>query len=148
MSNTLIIRQPSKEEEFEAMYELRWRVLRKPWNQPKGSEKDDLENQSFPFIAISDEKIIGTARLQKNSEIEGQIRYLAINEEYRNQKIGRDLILFIEWYASKKNCSYLKLNARKTAHGFFIKQGYEIVGEGPTLFNEIEHYVMKKELKI
>lgn len=133
------------------MYDLRWRVLREPWNQPVGSEKDDREEDSYPFIAMMNNKVVGTARLQENEKIEGklegQIRYLAIDENYRNKKIGRDLIAFIEWYAKNKKIAYIKINARKTAKGFFEKQGYEIVSEGHTLFNDIEHFIMKKEFE-
>lgn len=101
VENTVIIRQPNVEKEYKDMYNLRWRVLREPWNQPVGSEKDDREEESYPFIAMMNNKVVGTARLQENEEIdgkkEGQIRYLAIEEVYRNKKIGRDLIAFIEW---------------------------------------------------
>ena len=37
------IRSPETEQEFAAYYELRWRVLRKPWGQPSGSERDELD---------------------------------------------------------------------------------------------------------
>ena len=98
-----------------------------------------------------DDRVVGTARLQENEEIdgklEGQIRYLAIDEDYQNQKIGRLIISYIEWYAKGKKIAYIKINARKTAKGFFEKQGYEVVSEGHTLFNEIEHYIMKKEFE-
>jgi hypothetical protein len=39
----MTITQPKTLEEFEKYYELRWRILRAPWNQPKGSVKDDKE---------------------------------------------------------------------------------------------------------
>jgi hypothetical protein len=41
------IRSPETVEEFMQYYELRWRLLRKPWNQPKGSEKDEKEDEAF-----------------------------------------------------------------------------------------------------
>jgi len=151
MTDTIIIRQPTIEKEFAEMYDLRWRILRKPWNQPVGSEKDEREEDSYHFIAILNNKIVGTARLQENEEIngkrEGQIRYLAVEEEYQNKKIGRDLLAFIDWFAKNKKIAYIQINARKTASEFFIKQGYNILKEGPKLFGEIEHYVMRKEFK-
>jgi len=151
VDNTVIIRQPNAEEEYKEMYNLRWQVLRKPWNQPVGSERDDREEDSFPFVAIMNNKIVGTARLQENEVIEGkkegQIRYLAVEKDNRNKKIGRDILAFIEWYAKNKKIAYIKINARKTAKGFFEKQGYEVISEGSILFNEIEHFVMKKEFE-
>ena len=60
--NNINIREPVTKEEFEQYYILRWRILRKPWNQPFGSEKDDKENQSIHIIACIDEKIFGVGR--------------------------------------------------------------------------------------
>jgi hypothetical protein len=58
MEEPLIIRQPLSKEDFDLMYDLRWRVLRKLWNQPRGSEKDDIENESHPFIVTLNNKIV------------------------------------------------------------------------------------------
>ena len=55
----IIIREPKTKEEFDSYHNLIWKLLRKPWNQPKGSEIDDLEDESFHFIAICKNKIVG-----------------------------------------------------------------------------------------
>ncbi|MHA1294352.1 MAG: GNAT family N-acetyltransferase [Promethearchaeota archaeon] len=146
MIKDLIIRQPKDDVEFEKMYDLRWRILRKPWNQPRGSEKDELEQISHPFIALIQNKVIGTIRLQKNNEREGQLRYLAVEKAYRRRNVGKSLILHGESFAKKINCIYIKINARKTAIGFFKKLGYEILSQGKMLYGEIEHFIVKKEL--
>ncbi|MFW9898426.1 MAG: GNAT family N-acetyltransferase [Candidatus Thorarchaeota archaeon] len=147
MEEPLIIRQPLSKEDFDLMYDLRWRVLRKLWNQPRGSEKDDIENESHPFIVTLNNKIVATARFHKNSEKEGQIRYLAVEKEYRNKRIASKLIRYIEGFAISLGIHNIKLNARKTAKVFFEKLGYIIIGEGPLLFNEIEHFIMHKKLE-
>lgn len=146
MEEPLIIRQPLSKEDFDLMYDLRWRVLRKLWNQPRDSEKDDIENESHPFIVTLNNKFVATARFHKNSEKEGQIRYLAVEKEYRNKRIASKLIRYIEGFAISLGIHNIKLNARKTAKDFFEKLDYKIIGEGPLLFNEIEHYVMDKKL--
>lgn len=147
MEDPLIIQRPLSKEDYSYMYDLRWRVLRKPWNQPRGSEKDDLEKSSYPFIVILKNKIVATARFHKNSEKEGQIRYLAVEKEYRNKRIATKLIRYIEGFALSIGVSNIILNARKTAKEFFKKLDYGIIGEGPLLFDEIEHFVMNKKLK-
>lgn len=38
----MIIKSPQTRDEFFAYYDLRWQILLAPWNQPKGSEQDDL----------------------------------------------------------------------------------------------------------
>ncbi|MFX0188444.1 MAG: GNAT family N-acetyltransferase [Candidatus Hodarchaeota archaeon] len=146
MEEPLIIRQPLSKEDFDLMYDLRWRVLRKLWNQPRGSEKDDIENESYPFIVTLNNKIVATARFHKNNEREGQIRYLAVEKEYRNKRIASKLIRYIEGFVISLGIHNIKLNTRKTAKDFFEKLDYKIIGEGPLLFNEIEHYVMHKKL--
>ena len=147
MEEPLIILRPLSKEDYELMYNLRWRILRKPWQQPKGSEKDDIENESYPFIVIYNDKVVATARLHKDSEDEGQIRYLAVKEEYRNQRIGSKLVRYIEGFATCVGIKSIVLNARKTAKAFFKMLDYEIKGEGPLLFDEIEHLIMHKELQ-
>jgi len=148
MEEPLIILRPLSKEDFELMYNLRWKILRKPWHQPKGSEKDDIENESYPFIVIFNDKVVATARLHKNNEEEGQIRYLAVEERNRNQRIGSKLVRYIEGFATCLGIKKIILNARKTAKEFFEKLDYNIVGEGPLLFDEIEHFIMRKELEI
>lgn len=144
MRDIIIIREANSEE-FSEVLNLRWRILRKPWNQPKGSETDDMENASISFIALLNDKIVGTARFHKNTSEEGQIRYLAIDEGFQRQNIGGKLIKYIEWYAMKQS-KYIRLNARKTAENFFTRLGYKILEEGPLLYGEIPHFVMMKLL--
>ena len=142
MQDILIIRQPKHRKEYEAMYNLRWVCLRKPWNQPKGSERDTEESNADHFIAVLHEKIIGTARLQKINENVGQIRYLAVNESYRKKGVASKILEAIHLTAKNKFITYLIINARETAIKFFEKKGYKIVGEGPFLFGEIKHKKM------
>ena len=40
----LLVASPRTPKEFEEYYDLRWRILRAPWQQPRGSEKDDWEH--------------------------------------------------------------------------------------------------------
>ncbi|HUX98666.1 MAG TPA: GNAT family N-acetyltransferase, partial [Candidatus Deferrimicrobium sp.] len=136
MEGILIIRQPITHEEFEAMYDLRWRILRAPWNQPKGSERDEWETKASHFIALLNDKIIGTARLQlinQDAKI-GQVRYLAIETIFQRKGIGGKLIEAIHLTATNRFLNHLVLNAREHAVKFFEKHGYKVVGEGPLLF--------------
>ncbi|TFF94788.1 MAG: GNAT family N-acetyltransferase [Promethearchaeota archaeon] len=149
MKDILIIRQPFNNKEYKEMYDLRWKILRKPWDQPKGSEKDEMDSKSdgvYPFIALINDQIVGTARFHRENEHEGKIRYLAVKEKYRGQGIGKNLLDHLEWYAISLGIGYIKLNARKNAQGLFEKLQYHEIAEGPTLFKEIEHSVMGKQI--
>ena len=40
------IETPISEADFAQYFEMRWKMLRKPWNYPLGSEKDEYEQVS------------------------------------------------------------------------------------------------------
>lgn len=145
----LIIRQPCSKMEYEKMYDLRWKILRKPWNQPKGSEKDELDSNEggvYPFIALMNDEIVGTARFHRTNEHEGEIRFLAVKEEYRGQGIGKNLLDHLEWSAISLGIGHIKVDTRKNTQELFEKLNYKKVADGPTLFKKIEHSVMGKQI--
>ncbi len=149
MKDILIIREPYGKEEYERMYELRWEVLRSPWNKPRGSEKDEMDSYNervFHFIALLDDKIIGTARFHTNNEYEGEIKYLVVEEKYRCQGIGKNIIDHIERIATGLGIPYIKLNSVKTAQCLFERLDYQIIGEGPLLYNQVKQYRMGKNI--
>lgn len=142
------ISEPKTKKEFERYYELRWKILRKPWNQPKGSEKDELEyNSIHKMICDENNKIIACGRLHFNTKTEAQIRYMAVEEEFQGKGIGSEILKSLEESAMKKGTKYIVLNARGNAIKFYEKHGYRIVEKGQTLFGSIEHYRMRKELR-
>ena len=46
--------EPRTKTEFEAYYDLRWRILRKPWELQKGSEKDELDKSSYHLMVLDE----------------------------------------------------------------------------------------------
>ena len=58
----ITILQPKTERQMQDYYDLRWRVLRSPHGQPRGSEKDDLEELSIHLIAYYDKDIPAAVR--------------------------------------------------------------------------------------
>ena len=142
MNDILIIRQPKTQKEFVLMYDLRWRILRKPWNQPKGSEKDELESDAYPFIALLQDKVVGTARFHELNEISGQIRYLAVEESFRRKSIGSKLMEAIHLTAMNRLLKYTILNADEAPLPFFEKMGYKALEDGPLLFGKIKQKKM------
>lgn len=143
----MIIIEPTSEKDFELYYDLRWRILRKPWNQPKGSEKDELEDQSIHVMVYNNNKIcIGVGRAHFNSDEEAQIRYMAVDEGWQGKGIGSMILSYLEEKINKKGARYIILNARDLAIKFYEKHGYEIVKGAHTLFNVIPHYKMMKNI--
>ncbi|HSP86989.1 MAG TPA: GNAT family N-acetyltransferase [Ignavibacteriaceae bacterium] len=143
----MFVTEPNSEKDFELYFDLRWRILRKPWNQPKGSENDELEKKSIHAMVCKEDRIpIGVGRLHFNSNEEAQIRSMAVEEEYRGKGIGSMILFYLEDKAREKNAKSIILSARKTALKFYENNGYKIVEEGHTLFGVIPHYKMKKIL--
>ena len=140
------IRAPETEKEFEDYYFLRWKILRKAWDQPKGSETDDLEETAFHFIALKNEKIIGCCRVQMNSETEAQLRYMAVDEGMQGKGIGKLLLKEAEKVAGKAGAKTMILESREKAVDFYQRNGYSVDKESYILFDEIQHYTMSKSL--
>jgi predicted GNAT family N-acyltransferase len=141
------LRQPETEEEFKRYYKLRWTLLRAPWNQPQGSEIDELEEQCFHIMAVDAEsETIGVARLQFNSATEAQIRYMAVSKTHERKGIGRALITAMENHATGSGRKTIVLDAREAAVGFYKKLGYRVIEKSYLLFDEIQHFRMVKVL--
>ncbi len=141
------IKQPETEEAFKHYYHLRWQLLRSPWNQPEGSEVDDMEDLCFHLMAVDNSnQIIGVARLQFNSDSEAQIRYMAVAKLYQGKGIGRELVKALEQRVDHSSCKNIVLDAREPAIGFYLKLGYRIIEKSYLLFDEIQHFRMIKEL--
>ena len=141
------IYEPKTKADFDKYYDLRWRILRKPWNQPEGSEKDELEGESIHIAVAERDRIpIGVGRLHFNSHEEAQIRYMAVEEGLRSKGAGSLVLEELEKKAKRKGAEYAVLNARENAVGFYEKHGYEVIGKSHTLFGSVRHFRMRKYL--
>jgi len=136
---------PETEQEFQQYYHLRWRILRKPWGQAEGSEQDDNENNAYHVMAMENNKTVAVARLEFFNDT-AQLRYMAVDDAYQKQGIGRSIILHMEKYAKENNTHTLFLNAREIAVGFYEKQGYKVTEKSYLLFGSIQHFKMMKKL--
>ncbi len=144
---TILISTPRTASDFENYFGLRWRVLRMPWNQPMGSEKDELEESSVHKMAVqSDGTIAGVARLQFNSNVEGQVRFMAVAPEFQGQGVGKKLMASLEAEAKKTGRSRMVLQARENAVPFYLSLGYKIREKTFLLYGQIQHFKMEKVL--
>jgi len=143
----LKITEPQTPQEFEAYYLVRYQTLRKPWNQPLGSEKDENEATSIHAMAMNENKeVIGVCRLQKNTASEFQIRFMGVIDEAQGMGVGKQLINYMEQKAQSLGAKKIVLQARENAVPFYLKSGYSIKQKSFVLWNIIQHYLMEKEL--
>jgi len=140
-------RPPATDAEWERYFDLRWRVLRAPWEQPRGSERDELEDSAV-HMALWDRtgQAVAVGRLQLNSPTEGQIRYMAVEPGRHGQGFGSRVLMKLEEEARRLGVDVLVLNAREPAVGFYLNHGYEAAGPAETLYGRIRHLRMMKRL--
>lgn len=140
--------EPNSSAEFEQYYNLRYEVLRKPWLQPKGSEKDDGDKSSIHRMIIdeSNGKAVAVGRLQFNTSEEAQIRYMAVSDNYQLKGYGNIIVKTLEDIALNKGIRNIILQARENALKFYWKNGYEIIEKSYLLFDEIQHWLMEKKI--
>lgn len=139
------IRTPINTDEWSQYYDLRYRVLRQPWNQPVGSERDALENQAKHFAAFEAANLIGVGRLDHVEARIYQIRFMAVEPGCQSKGIGASLMKAIEMDAWNSGAVEIILHAREQALGFYQKLGYALVEPSHLLFGEIQHFLMKKK---
>lgn len=142
----ITIIHPTTPDEWENYYFLRWKILREPWNQPRGTEKDDKEENSIHLFALADGKPAGVARIQFNDASIAQLRFMGVAPEFRSSGTGRALLARAEELTREAGRKKIIMQAREIAVPFYEKCGYRIVEKTFLLWNSIQHYMMEKDL--
>ena len=139
------IKAPVTSDELKKYYELRWEVLRKDWNRPRGSEKDEGEESALHAMITNEQKeVIAVCRLQIIDEHQGQIRSMAVREDYRGKGYGGIILKYLEKFGKQKGLRKIFLDGRELAVPFYEKMGYKIVAKSYLLYDTIQHYRMEK----
>lgn len=137
---------PQSSDDWQAYYHLRWQVLRAPWDQPRGTEQDDLEQESeHRFIKNKEGDVVGVARLHFNNSQQAQVRYMAVAEAHRGKHLGSRLLHELEKVAWNQDAQELVLFARERAVPFYERHGYEVKEKAHLAFGDVQHYKMVKQ---
>ena len=141
----ILPRSPASPAEWEAYFDLRWRILRQPWGQARGSERDSLDQTAFHLLIIGDDgRALACGRLHLNLPSEAQIRYMAVDENVQGRGYGSAILPALEAAARRLKASRILLNARDNAIEFYRRHGYKDFGEAETLFGSVRHVRMAK----
>jgi N-acetylglutamate synthase-like GNAT family acetyltransferase len=132
--------------QIDAIIDLRYDILRKPWNQPKETSSDGMEDTAINAFILDNEKVIACGRLQDNGEGLGQIRYMAVDANYQGRGLGKLIVIKLEEEARNINLRTLELQARENAVEFYKSQGYAVKEASFKLWDIIQHYLMTKNL--
>lgn len=141
-------RSPSNKDEFTQYYQLRWEILRKPWNQPLGSEQDNIESSCFHRMIIDEnEQVLAVGRLEKSSNNTAQIRFMAVRNDFQGKGLGKQIMQSLEEKAYEEGIDEISLNAREAAEAFYHGLGYTSNGLAHLLYGQIQHILMTKKLR-
>jgi N-acetylglutamate synthase-like GNAT family acetyltransferase len=134
-------------DDLEKIIALRYEVLRKPWNQTIDSAGDDLDDSSINTFIEENGKAIACGRLQENENKIGQIRFMAVSSFYQGKGLGKLIVKALENEAKKLDMVKIQLQARENAIGFYRGLNYEVIEKSFLLWDEIQHYLMEKNLQ-
>src|SRR5687768_7799827 len=122
------IRPPQNEEELRKCFRLRWEILRKPWDQPRGTETDELEHEALHIMVIDDGKVLATGRAHFINPELAQVRYMAVASAEQGKGLGGKLLQALENEVRKKGGIRIMLNSRSNAIDFYSSHGYRVTG--------------------
>jgi thioesterase domain-containing protein len=136
---------PTSEHELEQYFDLRWRVLREPFERPRGSEHDEYDQISEHCMLLDAEKDpIGVGRLHFNSPEEAQIRFMAVLPDLQGEGHGVRIIQYLELRARDQGATRVIINSRGNTLDFYLKCGYQLKEEADTVKNPMsEHQLVK-----
>jgi ribosomal protein S18 acetylase RimI-like enzyme len=131
--------------EYQTMIFLRMNILREPLGLSFTKEDLEKEKNDILLCAYDDDNMVGCCILTKINDETCQLRQMAVIPAMQKNGLGRGLLDFAEKIAYDNGFRKMIMHARKTALGFYQKQGYEIEGEE---FEEvtIPHFEMRKRL--
>ena len=145
-----IIKSPITKLEFISYYKLRWEILRKKFDNSIESAKDELENESYHVMAVSEDtnEVIGVGRMHQIDDETIQIRFMGVKSSYRGSGVGTALLLHLIQFAKTKKNKKIVLHSRENAVLFYKSNGFKKIRKSHNLFNQIQHYYMIKNISI
>ena len=141
------VKQANTKQEVEAIIDLRDKILRQPWGQPKETATDNLEDSSInAYITDEAGNVVACGRLQENENKIGQIRFMAVDNSQQGKGLGKNIVEFLEIKAKELHIIKIELQARENAVKFYESMGYTIKEKSFLLWGQIQHYLMEKSL--
>lgn len=142
----ITIKSPYTEKEWEDYFDLRYRVLRKPLDQPLGSERNDGDETGTHFAVYDNRQLKAIARLDQSDEKITQVRFVAVEANSQGKGYGRLIMEATEQFAKSEGNTKMILHARDYAVDFYTKLNYKTIEPSYKLFGVLQHFLMEKEL--
>lgn len=143
----MVVKFVSDKIELDKVIELRYKILRQPWNQSKDSATDGHEDTSYnAFIEDENDHAIACGRLQINDGNIAQIRYMAVDSNQQGKGLGKLILTALEAKAKELGLKTIELQARENALDFYKSNNYQLKEKSFLLWDIIQHYLMFKTL--
>jgi len=133
--------------EYDEAVHLRYEVLRRPLGldftpEQLAAEYDDVHLAGFDGMG----RLVGYLCLTPLNNDEVKMRQVAVAPEWQGKGVGKKLVAASEELAKHLNFKRMTMHARETAVPFYLRLGYQTVGEQ---FEEvtIPHFKMEKKLE-
>ena len=110
-----------------------------------GWEPDENDKTARNFIAIVEDKIVGTARFRESEPGTIKIERMATKKEYRGQGIGKAILDFMIEKIKKLNPKKIFANCQVQAREFYEKCGFKQVSEPYDQWG-VMHIDMEREI--
>lgn len=140
------IRSPKTEQEWNEYYDLRYRILRKPLDQPLGSERNEGDETGEHFALYEKGITKAIARLDTSGVEISQVRFVAVETDTQGKGFGKKIMEAVEQKAKEAGNKKMILHARDYAVDFYLKLNYKLMEKSYKLFEVLQHYLMEKEL--
>ncbi|KPD03840.1 fatty acid biosynthesis protein FabY [Moellerella wisconsensis] len=143
------LRIPTTEAEFNAYYQFRWEMLRKPFNHPLGSEKDGYDLTAHHQMVVDEKNhILAVGRLYINADNEGSIRFLAVHPSMQGKGLGKLIAMTLESVARQEGVKRVVASVREEAVPFFALLGFNNQGTiSGQLKTPVRHFLMIKPIE-
>jgi|688.fasta_scaffold03913_20 predicted GNAT family N-acyltransferase len=134
-------------EYYPQILELRNHVLRKPLGLNLFDEDLSEDKNQYVVAAIQNEEILGCLMIKILDKDTVKYRQMAIKNSLQKKGIGTTILKYADNFCILNDYTQVLLHARKTAKNFYIRNGFEEVGDE---FEEvgIPHIVMQKQLSL
>jgi predicted GNAT family N-acyltransferase len=141
------VKQTSSDEAKARAFAIRMRVFVREQRVPAAIELDRDDDRAIHFLATSDGKAVGTARVVSHHG-SAKIGRMAVLKSYRGKGVGKKLLQRAVATAKKLGARTIYLHAQVPVIEFYEKLGFRCVG---AVFNEagIPHrkMILKKTRK-
>ena len=136
----VVVREATWTQDRELLCIVRLKVFVQEQRVPESLELDGLDATAAHFLALIDDKPVGTSRLLPS----GQIGRMAVLIPYRNQGIGGELLRATIAHAVELGYVNIFLYAQLSAADFYLRHGLQPFGE---TFEEADilHQAMRYE---